>query len=195
MLHSTAQHSTAQHSTAQHSTPSFCVRRLVPEDGNSEAIYLMTQDIGRDENRFNNEPYGMTRGEFAEWCIKQDAWSKGEMLPAGYVKQWTFWLFVNDIPVGYGRLREKLTEQSRKFGGNIGYAVSKKFRGNGYGTYLFRSLLKIACELGLATVLSTVEKVNPASKAVHEKCGGVIVDENAERWFFSFSDTMRALKA
>ena len=139
----------------------------------------MTQDIGRDENRFNNEPYGMTRGEFAEWCIKQDAWSKGEMLPAGYVKQWTFWLFVNDIPAGYGRL----------------YAVSKKFRGNGYGTYLFRSLLKIACELGLATVLSTVEKVNPASKAVHEKCGGVIVDENAERWFFSFSDTMRALKA
>ena len=153
----------------------------------------MTQNIGRDENRFNNEPYGMTREEFAEWCAKQYAWSKGEMLPSGYVKQWTFWLYVNNIPVGYGRLREKVTETSRLFGGNIGYAISQKFRGKGYGTYLFRALLKIACELNISTILSTVEKCNPVSRAVHEKCGGILIDENSERWFFSFDDAMKSI--
>ncbi len=171
---------------------SLCVRMLVPEDGYDEAIYHMTQNIGRDENRFNNEPHGMTHDEFAEWCAKQYAWSKGEMLPTGYVKQWTFWLFANNIPIGYGRLREKVTAQSRLFGGNIGYAVSNAFRGNGYGTYLFEALLKIAPELGITEVFSTVEKTNPASRVVHEKCGGVLVDENAERWFFSFDDAIKA---
>ena len=169
----------------------LCVRMLVPEDGCDEAIYNMTQNIGRDENKFNNEPHGMTRDEFAEWCAKQYAWSKGEMLPSGYVKQWTFWLFANNIPVGYGRLREKVTAQSRLFGGNIGYGISKAFRGRGYGTYLFGSLLKIARELGITEVFSTVEKTNPASKAVHEKCGGIIAGENAERWYFSFDDAMK----
>ena len=140
----------------------------------------------------SNEPYGMTRKEFSEWCLKQEAWSKGEMLPSGYVKQWTFWLYINNIPVGYGHLREKLTEQSRKFGGNIGYAIAKEFRGKGYGTYLFSTLLKIAREFGIETVLSTVEKGNLASKVVHEKCGGILIDENSQRWIFSFDDVITA---
>lgn len=172
----------------------FCVRVLVPEDGLDEQIYAMTQKIGRDENRFNNEPYGMTRGEFAQWCIKQDAWSGGEMLPPGYVRQWTFWLYVNHVPAGYGRLRERLTEQSKLFGGNIGYAIANNFRGKGYGTYLFDALLKFACLLKLEAVLSTVEKCNPASKAVHEKCGGVLISENSDRWFFSFDEAMKKIK-
>ena len=201
MLHSTAQHSTAQHSTAQHSTAQhstaqhadFCVRILDPEDGYDLKLYEMTQCIDRNENRFNNEPYGMTREEFIQWCIKQDSWSKGEMLPDGYVKQWTFWLYVNNNPVGYGRLRERLTEQSKIFGGNIGYGISKKFRGMGYGTYLFSSLLNIARELGIETILSTVERSNYASRAVNEKLGGIIVKETPEFIFFSFDDVINKI--
>ena len=135
----------------------------------------------------------MTRKEFAEWCIKQDAWSKGEMLPAGYVKQWTFWLYADNIPVGYGRLREKVTEQSRLFGGNIGYCISRKFRGRGYGLYLFGALLKAAVDLGIESIWSTVEKGNIASKIVHEKCGGVLAGENTERYFFSFDNIMQKI--
>lgn len=161
-------------------------RELTPQDGNNEMIYAMTQDIGRDENRFNNEPYGMTLSEFSEWVMKQYDWSLGKNLPEGYVKQWTYWLFVNDIPVGYGRLREKVTEQSRKFGGNIGFAIRKSRRGGGGCTLLFGLLLWTAKSKHLETIFSTVEKYNFASKRVHEKCGGIITGENESRWFFRF---------
>ena len=154
----------------------------------------MTQKIGRSENKFNNEPFGMTREEFASWCKKQDAWSRGEMLPENYVKQWTFWIYVNNIPVGYGRLRERVTEQSKIFGGNIGSAVANDFRGRGYGTFLIKSLINYACKLNIDYVLSTVEKYNYASKIACEKAGGVLVDENSERWFFRFDEVMKTIK-
>ena len=52
----------------------------------------------------------------------------------------------------------------------------------------------MAVKLNIPTVMSTVEKNNIASKVVHEKCEGVLINENSERWFFSFDDVMRKMK-
>ena len=146
----------------------------------------MLQTIGSEENEFHNEAYGLSFEEFKSWLKKQFEWSNGIGLPEGYVKQWIFWMYVNGRPVGFGKLREKLTEQSRIIGGNIGYAISASERGKGYGTVLFGLLLKKAKENKIKTVMSTVEKKNPISKRVQETNGGILIQENDQRWYFSF---------
>ena len=156
-----------------------------------ENVYLMLQKIGKEENGFHNDVNGMTFYQFREWLIQQKKWENGESLPVGYVRQWIFWLYDGDTPVGMGKLREKLTDSSRQKGGNIGYAITPDQRGKGYGSILFMLLLEKAKELSISEVISTVEKKNPASKRVQEKCGGVLVSENDERWFFSFNDIVK----
>lgn len=161
------------------------LNQLQVDDG--KPIYDLLQRIGVSENAFHNEVNGMTYSEFQQWLLTQDKWSKGEGLPIGYVRQWIYWLFDGDKPVGFGKLREKLTDSSRLLGGNIGYAIAEDQRGKGYGTVLFQLLLKKAQELGINEVMSTVEKTNPASRRVQEKCGGKLIRESDERWYFSFS--------
>ena len=149
------------------------LRELSIDDGIE--IYEMLQRIGPSENAFNNAVNGMSFQEYKEWLKIQYAWSLGNCLPDGYVKQWTYWLIVDDNPVGYGKLREKVTEESRKCGGNIGYAIDPLARRKGYGNRLFNMLLEEARKKGIKEVFSTVEKFNYPSKRVHENCwGGVI---------------------
>lgn len=167
----------------------FTLRQLsLYEDIN---IYNMLQKIGSDENKFHNEVYGLTYFEFKEWLSKQIKWAKGEELPEGYVRQWIYWFYDESMPVGFGKLREKLTENSYKLGGNIGYAIASNHRGKGYGVILFKMLLHKAKELGITEVISTVEKGNTASKIIQEKCGGILIDENEYRWHFSFNEILK----
>ena len=149
-------------------------------------IYEMLQQIGPSENAFNNVANGMTYEEYKEWLGLQHAWSLGEKLPIGFVKQWTYWLIVDGTPVGYGKLRERVTEESKKFGGNIGYAIIPSERGKGYGSIFFGLLMEEAKNKGICSIFSTVEKYNYSSKKVHEKYGGVLVDEDEVRWYFRF---------
>jgi len=160
------------------------LRQLSPSDG--EACFLMLQHIEKEENAFTNPVKGMTFVEYKEWLMEQDDWSRGEKLPAGYVGQTIFWLWDGNIPVGIGKIRHALTENSRALGGNIGYAVSSEFRGRGYGSTLLRELLLKADEMGVTERILTVEKYNYSSRRVIEKNGGVMFDENDLRWFFRF---------
>lgn len=162
------------------------VELRVLSDNDGEDIFQMLQTIGEDENAFTNPVKGMSYEAFKEWLVQQNHWSKGEDLPQGYVGQTIFWLYDNDTPIGLGKIRHALTEQSRQIGGNIGYAISNKYRGKGYGTILLKMLLEKALEMNVKEKLLTVEKVNPASKRVIEKNGGKLIDENDKRWFFSF---------
>lgn len=160
------------------------LRLLSTENGKD--VFDMLQRIGSNENKFKNEVCGMTYEEYKCWLLLQSQWANGENLPQGYVKQWTYWLYNDIIPLGYGKLREKVTEESRKFGGNIGFAIDPLYRGMGYGKILFKELLREAEVRKLPEVFSTVEKYNYPSKKIHEECGFVLVAENEERWFFSY---------
>lgn len=158
--------------------------QLSPVDG--ESFYAMLQHIGIEENAFTNPVYGMSYEEYQEWLKQQDDWSKGENLPLGYVGQTVFWLMEEGMPIGIGKIRHSLTESSRAFGGNIGYAISSEYRGRGYGSLLLKELLKKADEMGLEEKILTVEKYNYASKKVIEHNGGRLFDENELRWYFKF---------
>ena len=160
------------------------LRELLTSDGKD--VFQMLQTIVKDENAFTNPVKGMNYEVFKKWLIQQYQWSRCENLPEGFVGQTIFWLYDNEIPVGIGKIRHTLTEHSRKIGGNIGYAISNKFRGKGYGTIMLNMLLEKAREMNVREKLLTVEKNNPASKRVIEKHGGRLIDENDERWFFIF---------
>ena len=161
------------------------LRELTVEDGH--AVYEMLQRIGPSENAFRNDAHGLSYVQYREWLRLMHAWSLGDELPEGYVKQWTYWL-LDDAgnPVGYGKLREKVTEESKRFGGNIGFAIDPLNRGRGFGSKLFEMLLEQSKTKGIESVYSTVEKYNYSSKRVHEKCGGELVKEDDLRWYFLF---------
>ena len=150
------------------------------------AFYDMLQHIGKDENAFTNPVCGMSFEDYQVWLKQQDDWSKGENLPSGYVSQTVFWLMDGETPVGIGKIRHSLTESSRSFGGNIGYAISSQYRSRGFGSILVRELIRKANEMGVEEKILTVEKYNYASKKAIEKNGGRLYDENEYRWYFEF---------
>lgn len=158
------------------------LKRLSIDDGID--VFDMLQDIGAMENSFSNPVNGMDYSEFKSWLAQQDKWRNGIDLPDGYVAQTIYWLIVEGAPVGVGKIRHALTEESRNSGGNIGYAISRSNRGHGYGSVLLRLLINEARRMQLDEILLTVDKNNFASKKVIEKNGGVVFSENEKRWYF-----------
>jgi len=146
-------------------------------------VYEMLQHIGPSENSFSNEAYGLSEAQWRKWLVKQEAWSRGECLPDGYVPQISYWLYADGTPVGYGKIRLALTEESKKAGGTIGYAIDSRWRGRGYGTQLMKMLLEESRSLALKDVLLTVEEQNAASRRAIEKCGARKVDER-DGWIY-----------
>lgn len=159
----------------------YILRQLTPFDGIE--FYEMLQHIGRQENDFTNPVHDMNFEEFRVWLKQQDDWSRGENLPKGYVPQVCFWLLADDVPVGFGKIRMGLTEQSRLEGGNLGYAVDTRKRGNGYGSKLLGLLLDKAKELKIYNPLITVKKYNIASKRVAELNGAKLINETEDWWY------------
>lgn len=161
------------------------LKQLSTKDGLK--VFEMLQRIGSCENEFKNTAHGLTYDEYKVWLVQQDDWSKGANLPEGYVAQTIYWLIDEDNPVGIGKIRHELNCHSRIIGGNIGYAIDPIYRGKGYATELLRLLLLKAREIGVLELLLSVEKYNPASKKVIEKNGGKLINENEDRWFFTFN--------
>ncbi len=160
----------------------YCLKKLSRSDGRD--VFEMLKGIERTENSFTNPTYEMTFPEFQRWLVQQEQWDKGEMLPDGYVTQSIYWLYDNTCPVGFGKIRHELTKESRENGGNIGYAVSRAYRGKGYGFVLLKLLLEEARKTDVKEIVLTIDKNNIASRRVCEKNGGVLFGENEERFFF-----------
>lgn len=158
------------------------LQQLSPLDG--VEYYNMLQHIGRYENDFTNPVHGMNFDEFKSWLKQQDDWSRGENLPQGYVPSVCYWLKSDGTPVGLGKIRMGLTEKSRLEGGNIGYAIDSRWRGNGLGSKLLELLLVKAKELHLQKPLITVKKYNYPSKGVAESNGGNLIHETEEWWYY-----------
>lgn len=158
------------------------LRLLNKNDGHD--VYNMLQHIIPSDDKFNNEMYGKSYEEYKEWLVLHTKWAKGEELPDGYVKELFYWLYVDNTPVGFGKIREKLTEQSRQFGGTIGYAISSEYRNRGYGNILCEELVKIAKAKGYE-ILVTVEKCNIPSRRIAENAGLKLINENDKRWYFT----------
>lgn len=157
------------------------LKQLSIED--SWDCYYLLQNIGKFENDFTNPVSGMNYAEYKDWLKLQDEWSQGDKLPQGYVPQKCYWLMVDGVPVGIGKLRLGLTPKSRIEGGNIGYAIDARYRGKGYGTKLLELLIHKARELKIDEILITVKKSNYVSQKVVERNDGHFLFET-ESWYY-----------
>ena len=159
------------------------LRKLSPDDGND--IYELLQLIPKDENGLINKANGLSFEEYKQWLINKQIESEQKGLVDGWkVPSTTYWLYVDNVPVGFGSIREFLTDALRVAGGNIGYGIAKPYRGKGYGKELLKLLLEKANESGIDKVLITIHKENVASRAVAEVNGAILEKETEERAYY-----------
>lgn len=145
----------------------------------NEQEYEMLQGILDVENGFTNPAYGLSYQDFKNWLQEMDNHSKGISLPEGWVPYTTYILYVDDIPVGYGRIRHSSSEYLETVvgAGNLGYGISREYRGKGYGNILFKELLKKCKEHKYNEIKLFPLKTNEATVKIMLKNGGKIIGE------------------
>lgn len=135
----------------------------------------MLQEIPKEENGLINEANGLSFEEYKEWLkVKYVESGQTGLVDGWKVPSTTYWLYVDENPVGFGSIRHFLTDALREAGGNIGYGIALKHRGKGYGKEILGHLLKEASQLGIDSALVTIHLDNVASKAAALANGGVI---------------------
>lgn len=157
------------------------LRQLSPED--QRDVYDLLQSIPKDENGFVNGGHGRTYEEYRQWLKKSDDLAKGIGLADWMVPQTNYWLFVDGVPVGMGKLRDRLTDQLRVAGGHGGYAIAAPYRGKGYGKLLLRLMIEKAKEKNIDRLLLTVRNHNIPSIRTALANGGTIEKIDGERHY------------
>jgi len=149
----------------------------------SEKEYNMLQDILDIENGFTNPAYKLSCEEYKDWLKREDDYSRGENLPEGWIPCTTYLLYIDDVPVGYGRIRHFSNEylEKEKGVGNFGYGIARKYRGKGYGSILFYELLKKCRDFGYKEVKLFPYKSNIATLKIMMKNGGKIIGDFNEQ--------------
>ncbi len=147
-------------------------------------FYDMLQRIP-PENGFENSAYQMDYAEFPSWLEKRVNMARGIGLEDWQVPDSAFWLMADGVPVGFGKLRHRLTDALRERGGHIGYAIASGQQGKGYGKELLRLMLAEARRMGITEeILVTVHPANTASRRVAEANGGELRRETEERAYY-----------
>jgi predicted acetyltransferase len=151
-------------------------------------VYDMIQETGQGENGFFNGGYGLRYDMFPDYLEGHYKMGKGIGLKQEHVPQTMYWLYINDKPVGIGKLRHYLNDSLLLIGGHIGYTIIPSQRGNGYGNIILAELLKKAKEIGVNKTLLTCNEDNIASRRVIERNGGVlenIVERKCRYWILT----------
>lgn len=149
-----------------------------------DALYSMLQDIGPGENGFVNNFYINDRAECNRRIYRNYEIALGIDLEPNYVQQTIFWCYLNDVPIGYTKLRHGLTAQLREHGGHIGYILRPSYRGKGFGKLVLQALLYEAYLLNLDKVLLTVDSSNIASRKIIEWNSGKLEYENDNTCYY-----------
>ena len=159
------------------------LKRLTIDDGID--IYNLLQDMPLEENGYHNGVNGLTYEEFKEWLIKREKYANQVGLLDGWrVPETTYFLYVDNVPVGCGSIRHFLTDSLREVGGHIGYCISPKHRCKGYGKEILKRLIVEARKIGIKDILVTTNIDNYASQKVVIANGGKEVDRSNEHIHF-----------
>ncbi|MCL2322006.1 MAG: GNAT family N-acetyltransferase [Oscillospiraceae bacterium] len=163
------------------------LKQLSTEDG--EDVYDMLQEIGTNEYGFMNEVKGMSFDEYKLWLKQEDGYSRAENLPENWVPGTTFFLFIDEIPVGIGRIRHYSNENLEQRGvGNFGYGIAKPYRNKGYGSILFEKLLMKCKTFGYSKIKLYAYIDNIATNKIMLKNGAKLIGIfNGEKNIYEFS--------
>ena len=147
--------------------------------GYMSAIHHMLQGVSAVENGFTNPAYNLSYDEYKEWLQITDNNSRGIDLPEDWIPYTTYVLYIDDVPVGYGRVRHSSSEYMETVvgAGNLGYGIAKGYRGKGYGSVLFKELLKKCKEIGYKEIKLFPMKSNEPTVKIMLKNGGQIIGD------------------
>jgi len=157
------------------------LKKLSLDDG--AEIYRMLQEIAANDNGFHNTVYGMSYEEFRRWLEKEYSVDNGR-LEDWMVPQTSYWLYDNEKPVGYGRLRHCLNENLSQTSGHIGYAIRQTERKKGYGTRILALLLEECRKLKIQQVQIGANSANIASNRIIVKNGGILFRSSENKNFY-----------
>ncbi|MBL8030014.1 MAG: GNAT family N-acetyltransferase [Candidatus Doudnabacteria bacterium] len=119
--------------------------------------------------------YKQVNLNFKEFLRTLHNQSNKKALAKGRVPSTTYWL-VRDLKyLGSVNIRHYLNKHLKRVGGHIGYEITLKERGKGYGNAILKLALKKAKRLGIDKALLTCDKSNIPSKKVIEYNGGRII--------------------
>lgn len=139
-------------------------------------VYKFLCDIGEGENGFIMTP--PKNEEDFRSLLNKYIKNAEENQPPGRMPQEIFWMYVNDEIVGIVKIRPVLNENLLNRGGNIGYSISPKHRGKGYGKLILKKGLEILKSKGTMETLVTVHDDNIPSRKTVESNNGVLQDIN-----------------
>ena len=148
------------------------LKSLSTSDG--KMIYDMLQEIDENDHGFKNEARGLSYQDFARWLKRNEQFSKEVGLEEWMVPQTIFWMYHDQTPVGYGRIRHWLNEHLEERSGHLGYAVPFTHRGKGYGSELLRLLIQECSNMGINPIQVGVNSSNHPSNKLVQKNGGVL---------------------
>lgn len=154
------------------------LKQLSSDDGLN--VFEMLQAIPKEEHGFTNECNGISYEKYKIWLVKNVEMSKGINLEDWMVPQSIYWLYVNDKPVGIGKIRHSLTDSLRKEGGHIGYSIHPQNRNLGYGKVLLKLLIEKSKDLKIDKLLLTIHNDNTNSIKTALSNKGIIekIDSN-----------------
>lgn len=157
------------------------LKKLSDTDGIE--IYNMLQEILPNDNGFHNKAYGMTFKQYQKWVKREFSVDNGN-LESWMVPQTSYWLYDDDTPIGYGRIRHYLNENLEKTSGHIGYAIRQTKRGYGYGNKILSLLLAECKKLNIINVQIGANEDNVLSNKVIKNNGGVLFRNSGNKNFY-----------
>ncbi len=157
------------------------LKKLSLDDG--KEIYDMLQEILANDNGFHNKVYGMTYEQFKKWLDHEYSVDNGN-LEDWMVPQTSYWLYDDEKPIGYGRIRHDLNDNLSETSGHIGYAIRYTERSKGYGTRLLSLLLDQCKMLRIKKVQIGANSNNIASNRIIVKNGGVLFRATENKNFY-----------
>ena len=86
-------------------------------------IWDMLQEIPKEENGFQNDGHGIPFSVFQDFLLSRVKMANAIDLKAEWVPQQTYWFYIDDKPVGFSKLRTRLTVKLIEHGGNLGYCI------------------------------------------------------------------------
>lgn len=150
------------------------LKELSINDGKD--VYEMILEIGLGENGFTNSFPTNSFEEFKSSLARLVEVAKGINLIEGYVPQTIYWLYANDRPVAFGKLRHHLNEKLQEYGGHVGYIVRPSERGKGYGKLFLAEVVKAAKNNQIDELLITIDEDNQRSRRVIEGNNGQMTE-------------------
>lgn len=147
--------------------------------------YALITSLPINENGFTNPYFGITKDEFIQTVLPRLIYnSKGIGLLSGYVKETTYFIYLDDMIIGMLRIRHQLNDALRNGAGHIGYSIQKEYRKKGYASEALRLAIEKAKDIiEEDEIYMSVHKDNQASLRVQIKNGAYIHHEDEKEYY------------